>query len=54
MPVRARQSTVCTVGVRRKEPIVQAENTQPQQQQSMGMFKRVFSSCMDARKYSVK
>jgi hypothetical protein len=51
MPVRA---AVGAVHGRRKETIRQAENIQPQQQQSMDMFKRLFSSCMAAHKHSVK
>jgi hypothetical protein len=51
-------AAVGAVHGRRKEKRAsqQAEQQtqQPQQQQSMDTFKKSFSSCMDARKYSVK
>jgi hypothetical protein len=52
MPLRARQSALCTVGLKRKELIGRPSSLN--NQQSMDMVKKVFSSGMDARKYSLK
>jgi hypothetical protein len=53
MPVRTQQSALCTVGVKEKRADRQAENMSLNSN-SMDMFKRMLSSCMNARKHSVK